>query len=577
MSFISEHFLGPLAVIMVGSGIAAFFSNAVVFGLLLNKHEKLLSCEYLVCLKCVLSALYGILLMIPGLGYFLPGNFVLTKIKSNQTLYCTVHFAWHNVIIYACLALVILIAVNRYAAVKLAVNYRTIFSRKRTIISIVVLLTVSILNTIPDFCSCRYPKKMEKALKYIDYYYIFVKAILISTCLAMLFYVYKVISVFFSEPFWNPVAQIFTKCFGCQCRSRCNSQQIQNNAAEEGAAAGENSDEVSPIPGTVNPGTGPLNGAIAQSKTTKLHDNSTTSPPTKVSHKRNSSLGVGGEIELAPVGETSEAIPGHLRNCSFQDENQSGQGSSQSNNQSEPPPCKGAKSANNARFQQLLSASTAQTRDIFRRRRRRRMRSRHQITATMFFSCVVFLIVTLPSSLYEVVVMVLPESWVPDNLSMDIYLLTSTFYGILFILNPFLFTCSDRRIRKTLIRILYCTKLRKKYNEVVNNCKTNKNINNNDKEDYNNINNDDNNSKKNDGNNNNNINNKNNNNENVKAAKNETVDEKYTAKNNIINKINEEEEEQDCESDEGGEEENRLNDKEEEDATEHPDRETSLA
>ena len=456
-------------------------------------------------------------------------------------------------------------------------NYRTIFSRKRTIISIVVLLTVSILNTIPDFCSCRYPKKLDKALKYIDYYYIFVKALLISTCLAMLFYVYKVISVFFSEPFWNPVVQIFTKCFGCQCRSRSSGQQSQNNAAEEGNAAGDYSDEVSPVPGTVNPGTAASIPMHAQSKTTKLQDNSIYPQNRKMSNKRSPSLRVEGEIELAPMGEPSEAVPDHLRKCSFQDENHTGQGSSQSNNQSEHAAGKGGKKGpTNARFQQLLAASTAQTRDMFRRRRRRRMRSRHQITATMFFSCVVFLIVTLPSSLYEVIVLVLPESWVPDNLSMDIYLLTSTFYGLLFILNPFLFTCSDRRIRKTLIRILYCTKLRKKYNEVVTSCKQNRN---NEKNQSNDKKEDENNDKNgNDGDDNNDT--KNHNNIKTSAVDGPKNPGKAVRNNPIIN-INEEEkddeEDLDLEEEEEGEEEEEDNEAQSKDLQHRNTREFSHA
>ena len=99
MSYIFEHFVGPFAALMVISGICAFFSNGVVFTLLIKKQDRLLSCECLVALKCVLSAFYGIVLMIPGLSYFLSANSLLHRLKENLTVHCLVHFAFYNFII----------------------------------------------------------------------------------------------------------------------------------------------------------------------------------------------------------------------------------------------------------------------------------------------------------------------------------------------------------------------------------------------------------------------------------------------------------------------------------------------
>ena len=477
MSYIFDHFVGPFAALMVIFGLSAFFSNSIVFTLLVKKQEGLLSCECLVALKCILSALYGIVLMIPGLTYFLSEHSLLNRIKQNASVYCFIHYAIYNFIIHACLGLVLLIAINRYAAVKLAVNYRTIFSRSRTCIAIIILLTVASVHAVPDFCSCRY-ETIKEYSSGIGTYYVFIKAILLLACTIMMFYVYRVISVFFSEPFWSPVRRIFSLAckFPCCARQPANQQDPQNPAN-----AAETADRIylrNTRGGSLRP-----KSTLRQQKLNRHFSLSTNTGNKQSSSNHHEEVDnfdeVGqlnaecvnlNQIHLANnINQSSAINPEDNGPCSFggqaNSQNSSNNASDKSNNQT---PTSNLEMV--GRFQKVLKSSEAQTQALYMRRRRRRLRSRHQITATMFFACVVFLCVTFPNSLYEVIVTFLPEKWVPKKISMDVWLVTSMLYGLLFILNPFLFTCNDKRMRKQLCKLFTCFALRQKIAKLIPNC-----------------------------------------------------------------------------------------------------------
>ena len=412
--------------IVIGS--VAAFMNFAIFCVLVQKKKKMAS-ELLVVTNLLIDGFYGLLLI--SIGVLNLTDLNLDRLSGLDFANCAAGKVPGTFLIFASLCLVLIMAFNRYLAVKRPTTYKEIFSPVLVRVYLSVLLFSSMGVAGVDLGICIGDPTLESSFAdSFSVFYIYAKFSLVFVASIAMILVYKIIAKHFSRRFWGPIAKPF--CFCCQ---GCN----QDNGNDTPACGGRDSElsqrkkdfiPLQQMERHRRPDDNNGQPNIISMSDKEADYNPGSSEQSDQSHQRVNlqvlSSGVTSNVSVrydsAKVDEIEIAAPVVAEET--------------------PTP-------------NQSSRTVAVGRRIAARRARRAKRAltlqqqKHYVTTIFFFVCVAFLVVSLPSSLANVFSHIF-EDYLSIKLQFRLYLLTEALYGINFVLNPYLFSFNNSYLKDQL-------------------------------------------------------------------------------------------------------------------------------
>ncbi|XP_063714612.1 uncharacterized protein LOC134842272 [Symsagittifera roscoffensis] len=481
----SQQLFSVISYTLFIMGSAAFFANLAIFILLLQKPNKQAS-EILVLCNLVIDAIYALNLAWVGLCNV--ADIFVDKIVGLK-FQCIIRRIPYTFLILASLLLLIIMTLNRYVAVKMPFRYKVLFKTVNVIKYLLVIGILSTLFTSFDLALCILDAHEAESYSHIfTLVWVYVKFLLIGVVAVLMFVMYKSISKQFGDNnFWLPILLPFKALVLCICCKKiieppnladhCASQHTLNRppvsrtehqaATKSASAAAATAPKVTTSGNFLRP---VIKLSVVRSNSTpdvsnantdlldvmrrdnEQHANSTAEnskdvQPAKGSKldKHTSLLDVNKiEVDKSPLhSASSSSLQGGERRVS------SGSRLSRQFKMLGSLVTHHRKHHDHDEKADHAKASAEQKRE----------KKKHHLTTTFFFISVIFIIVSLPSSLAQVM-----SHWFPDrisgNFSWRLYLITETLYGLNFLLNPYLYSFNNSYIKRRLTS-LFSSVLRK--------------------------------------------------------------------------------------------------------------------
>ena len=405
-----------VSVILIIIGVIAAIMNFSIFSILVQKKKKMAS-ELIVVVNLIIDGCYGLVLI-------LVGCLNIWEVDLDETfqlshLNCMVSKVPSSFLIFASLFLVLIVACNRYMAVKYPVRYKDVFKPKRVRFYLVGMFLVSGTLGGVDVGICLLdPQGESDFAHFYSVFWIYSKFVLVMLATVVMFLVYKLIAKQFSRSFWSPIVLPFKSCC-LMTRLHRNNETVVTAVVAFTAQpschhtpSDQSPEEIGVAPNTLN------------------NDNNSGSPDNitpeavEVNQGRYQAMVQIGDLseryicqnEQAPV--PGDADPDHL-------ELNSGSTGRQGDNTTSAP---------NRRQRRVKKALTLQ-------------QQKHYVTTIFFFVSVLFLAVSVPSSVSHLINLLF-DNILPSSFIFNLYLLTETLYGINFVLNPYLFSFNNSYLKE---------------------------------------------------------------------------------------------------------------------------------
>ena len=385
------------SVIFVIIGFAATIMNFTIFAILVQKRKKMAS-ELLVVVNLIIDGCYG--LMIVLVGTLNITQFNVARFFRIRPLNCIISKVPPTFLTFASLFLVLLIAMNRFMAVKYPGTYKDVFKPRLVRTYLIILFLVSGTMAAVDFGICvADPMGKSSFAEYYSIFWIYAKFSLVTIAAVAMFVVYKLIANQFSRTFWSPIALPFMAC----CR---RNQSVSSGPSESVAKYSHNSNFVS-----VEMNKSPFaNQDDFQNQFQQMgSDDSQKSDKSNHSEPKR-------KLTNMTVVRFNDDVPADNANIElYSPRTRKGMGSK--------------------RFQRRArKALTLQ-------------QQKHYVTTIFFFVCFVFLAVSLPNSISHLINHIFADS-LSVTFLFNLYLLTETLYGINFVLNPYLFSFNNSYLKE---------------------------------------------------------------------------------------------------------------------------------
>ena len=411
----NQRFLTIISYLLLFIGIGAFFANGTIFLLLLRKQNKLAS-ELLVLGNLLIDALYGLTLF--SVGFCNVNNVYLAEITGYLPLQCIIRRVPYTFLVLASLCLLIVMTLNRYVAVKIPFRYKILFKIANVIKYLVAITTISTLFATLDLVMC-ITDPYEQAIysEMFTIVWIYLKVFLIGTVTILMFIMYKSISNQFVGNFWAPIWLPFRALF--ECEFRCHEQDdIASVAPSHGEDyANENQpisvyEHESDEPTSQKPPTVKKLSLAIEMQNVGTGENGSQSKLGRDTREHKSSL----DIKLC--GKMSlQASPAFEKRIG-----------------SDNSPSRRAISSKRKTDQKALMEQ-------------KRQQKKHHLTTMFFFISVMFIMVSAPNSIGQVISHLFPEL-LSLIFQWRLYLLTETLYGLNFLLNPYLYSFNNSYIKQ---------------------------------------------------------------------------------------------------------------------------------
>ena len=377
--------------IFIVMGTLAALMNFSVFSILSQKKKKVAS-ELLVLTNLIIDGSYGLLLVLTGVMNVADVN--LSRLLGLDSISCIVIKVPSTFLVFASLFLVLIIAFNRFMAVKYPISYKNVFRLKMIRLYLSGLFLVSGAFASIDIGICvGDPFEQSDFAIYYSWIWIYVKFFLVIIAALSVFVVYKFIAGRFARSFWSPVKTPFKYILTCCATIQDESpptanQNASDTDADRSFANEEEGDEE--------------DEGYAM---TRRNSDVTETRMTKVSITRdqdsNDMLSANGGDEIVPMKKADKLQPPVL------------------------------------------------TKKKARKTMSTQHQSKHYVTTVLFLVSCTFLAVSIPSSVSHIVNHLLQDS-IPMRLQFNLYLMTETLYGVNFVLNPYLFSFNNSYLKERL-------------------------------------------------------------------------------------------------------------------------------
>ena len=417
--------------IIVGS--VALIMNFFIFYVLVQKKRKMAN-EYFVVAHLLVDGSYGLLLV--SIGVINLTDVDIDNITGIDFLNCSIGKVPSTFLIFASLCLVLLVALNRYYAVIRPIPYKDIFSRKKVRVYLAAIFICSLIVASVDLATCITDPALEtKFATSFSVFYIYAKLALVIIAAIALFVVYRTIARHFSQSFWSPIGEPFRSCFKPQEQNaNVNHDPVGQNLANQHHRRLAQNEQT------------PLQEARQNQyeAIVNFHSDEHREPreveidleqPTGTDHFQHSPLQTPNN-----TSQTRASVRYIVRfNVARDDENQIEVMATEG--EPGPPPTPTQLGTRRREGKQRRGRNT--------KRNLTPQQQKHYVTTIFFFVCIAFLVVSLPSSLANVI-----NHFLDDYLSVKtqfrIYLFTEALYGINFVLNPYLFSFNNSHLREWL-------------------------------------------------------------------------------------------------------------------------------
>ena len=458
--------------IFIITGVAAAIMNFSIFSILVQKKKKMAS-EHLVVANLLIDGCYGLLLV-------LIGSMNLTEIDLDALTglafaNCAAGKVPGSLLIFASLCLVMVMLFNRYMAIEHPTKYKEVFSPKMVKLYFAALILVSGTVAGIDLGACIADPSLESWFaESFSVFWVYAKFFLVLIASVEMILVYKKIAKKFSGSFWRPILLPFRIC--------CENQQVSENDTSyltqqvdqpnmknemTPLVAGKNNvkrfetiprlevsnaevcDENDCEHANSSQGNPPSNGeasaaiikspdsnselassnssadlnredACARSAPDSRGDYVFNADEPRKSEKTKIPGYPGVKLPLLHVPKDSNEITVENLNC------REGRGEHNSDEAKKP-----GKETKKGKRQLTLQ------------------QQKHYVTTIFFFVCVLFLAVSLPSSLANLVSHLF-EDYLSIEAQFRLYLLTEILYGVNFLLNPYLFSFNNSYLKEQL-------------------------------------------------------------------------------------------------------------------------------
>ena len=466
--------------IFIITGVAAAIMNFSIFSILVQKKKKMAS-EHLVVANLFIDGCYGLLLV-------LIGSMNLTEIDLDALTgldfaNCAAGKVPGSLLIFASLCLVMVMLFNRYMAIQHPAKYKEVFSPKMVRLYFAALILVSGTVAGIDLGICiADPSLQSWFAESFSVFWVYAKLFLVLVASIEMILVYKIIAKKFSGSFWRPILLPFR----IYCESSKTSVEEAPNLAQHNALP-KMKNELTPLITRKNnlarcPEIIPrleVSIAVACDVNDCEHAISTDNSP---GSKRQTGSPEKSPIELCRQQSSSNIPPDSngeyaSRNCS-PESNQEHERSPEERRASRFD-LKNSKSpryfAANLRVLHIPKDDNEITIDNLSskegpaagehhssggkkgparetkkgKRQLTLQQQKHYVTTIFFFVCVLFLAVSLPSALANLVSHLF-EDYLSIKAQFRLYLLTEILYGANFLLNPYLFSFNNSYLKEQL-------------------------------------------------------------------------------------------------------------------------------
>ncbi|XP_075244124.1 uncharacterized protein LOC142338317 [Convolutriloba macropyga] len=409
-------YFGPLFQIssygFVIIGFIAAVMNFTIFSILVQKRKKMAS-ELLVVVNLVIDGCYGLLLVLVGLLNITKCN--LAKLLRIRCLNCIIAKVPPTFLTFASLLLVLIIALNRFMAVKYPSTYKDVFKPKlvRSYLAVLFIISGTLASIDLGMCIAD-PLSSSSYSKHYSIFWVYVKFVLVMIAAVAMFLVYKLIAKQFSRTFWSPIALPFTAC--------C-SRSKNVTAAPEAIAR-------------YQPKTSYVSVEIRQKKAISFSDREEDHKSSRAPSNNYEPMAT----QNVPKRKmTDMTILADVHGI---------------------PPMTDHQVMHNGNIARPMIRMTTDAKRVQRRARKSLtlQQQKHYVTTIFFFVCFLFLAVSLPSSISHLINLVFSDT-IPITFLFNMYLLTETLYGINFVLNPYLFSFNNSYLKERMAEMAIFRKL----------------------------------------------------------------------------------------------------------------------
>ncbi|XP_075240102.1 uncharacterized protein LOC142335473 [Convolutriloba macropyga] len=454
LSTFDKQLFSVISYILLFMGFAAFLANLAIFLLLIRKTNKLAS-EMLVLTNLVIDALYALNLAWTGL--FNVTDIFVDKLVSRQ-FQCVIRRVPYTFLILASLLLLIVMTLNRYVAVKMPFRYKVIFKTSNVIKYLLIVALSSTVFASFDLVLCIFdPHEIKDYSHIFTLIWVYMKFLLIGIVVILMFVMYKSISKQFGDNnFWLPILLPFKALLTCGCQKlvhRSSTSQFELTSMNQPLANKNSANGASKLPTENN-----LQVAQPQIKISLTRSNSNPVESVSESRKTTTCANSGNfskQISLLDVTKvnvkTSRSVE-HISDQKFikKEPSSSSTFSKFSKN------VRRLSSLLPKRLSESIYGGGASSKTPAELRRERK---KHHLTTTFFFISVLFIIVSAPSSLSQVMSHLFPTT-ITETFSYRLYFVTETLYGLNFLLNPYLYSFNNsyikRKIRELISAVRSC-------------------------------------------------------------------------------------------------------------------------
>ena len=402
------------SVLFVIIGFVAATMNFTILAILAHKKKKMAS-ELLVLANLIIDGCYGVVLVI--VGVLNVTEFDKSRFFRIKCLNCIISKVPPTFLIFASLFLVLVNAFNRFMAVKYPTRYKNVFRPQLVRTYLFCMFAISALLATVDFGICvADPWGLKDFSEYYSVIWIYAKfALVMVACFAMVL-VYKLIAKQFSRAFWAPIALPFT-VWCCQSNNddTCSQLAVKNKPAKHNVHTYQSKLNVN--------FSNDRKGCQSNRQSNSNNVEQIVNKERKMSGFLTVQAEDGDAIEVLTTETKTDVELMSSKDANIEHES------------------KGA-------------VKTRKTRKRLTLHQRK-----HYVTTMFFFVSIVFLAVSLPSSISNLVDHIFHDK-LPITFLYHMYLVTETLYGINFVLNPYLFSFNnsylkDRLTQTFLVKSLY--------------------------------------------------------------------------------------------------------------------------